>query len=105
MSIRRTAWMAANLPAGREIDARKLEQFVSAIAKLGTCGPEHVRQWFFAADPGAKALDKGFPVRIIDRSNQATIDVVTADARAVPRDEFEPPANLGRRTIREIINP
>jgi hypothetical protein len=104
-TLQSEAWMAANLPAWREINARKLEQFVSAIAKLGTCGPEHVRQWFFAADPGAKALDEGFPVRIIDRSNQVTIDIVTADARAVPRDEFEPPANLGPRTIREIINP
>jgi hypothetical protein len=99
------AWMAGNVPAWREISSRKLEQFVGAIAKLGTCGPEHVHQWFFAADSSAKALDEGFPVRIIDRSHRATIDVVAVEARAIPRDEFEPPANLGRRTVREIINP
>jgi hypothetical protein len=98
------AWLARNVPAWREINARKLEQFVGAIAKLGTCGPEHVHQWFFAADPAAKALDEGFPVRLIDRSHQATIDVVAADTRVVPRDEFEPPANLGQRMIRRILN-
>ena len=95
-------WVAPGLGAARELDARKLEQFAGAIAKAVACGPGDAAR---GVDPAWKLAAEGYPVRTIVPRSGVTLEVVTAESRAVPATEFQPPAGFARKTLREMMGP
>jgi hypothetical protein len=95
-------WMAPGLTLARELDLRKLEQFSTAMARVGPgCGPGQSGPP--GTDLGWKLAAEGYPVRTVQKEPGITVEVVQAESRALPAAEFQPPAGFARRTLRELM--
>ena len=51
---------------------------------------------------GQQATVAGYPVRTVERSG-TTVEVVKAESRAIPAEEFQPPAGFARKSLREVM--
>lgn len=94
-------WTASRITAWRELDPRKLERFMTTMAKAGCRTPQ--RHGFVGAGSSWRLSSEGYPVRAVDRSGSAgTIEVVKAESRSVALTEFQPPPGFLRKTFREM---
>jgi len=90
-------WIAPGISAWRELDARKVERFSIEIARLSACSEEgEVRR---LRDGSALKAREGFAVRTMVSNGGAAQEVVKAEQRAVPPEEFEPPSGFARAAL------
>jgi hypothetical protein len=92
-------WVAPALPVTRELDARKLEQFSTAMASAGGCGAGA------AGGDVWKLVGQGYPVRTVAAGGGPTVEVVRAESRAIPSSEFATPAGFARQPLAEFMAP
>ena len=97
-------WIAKGITAWSELDPGKLERIAAELGKLSGCGPSQKPQGLLGADPTWKLSKEGYPVRTVDRnSGGRTIEVVRAEHRTVPLEEFQPPSGFIRKTLLELM--
>jgi hypothetical protein len=98
-------WMAPGLQVARELDAKKLEQFTTALAKATPVCPGQAAGP--TGDPTWKLISEGFPVRTrvggSGPGGGVAVEVVKAESRAVAASEFQPPAGFARKTLRDMM--
>jgi hypothetical protein len=91
-------WIARDIGAWRELDARKVERFSMEIARLSACSEAgEVRR--FRDGAALKLAREGFAMRTVVANGGATQQVVKADQRPVPAEEFEPPNGFARSAL------
>ena len=96
-------WVARDLTAWRELDAKKLQRFGTEMAKIARCAPGQSRAGF-GHDQSMQLAIEGYPVRTVSKSGgKVTSEVVKAATRALPAAEFEPPAGFTRRGLRDMM--
>jgi hypothetical protein len=98
-------WMAPGLQVARELDAKKLEQFTTALAKAAPICPG--RAAGPGGDPTWKLISEGFPVRTRvgggGPGGGVAVEVVKAENRPVGAGEFQPPGGFARKTLRDMM--
>lgn len=95
-------WIAKGITAWRELDGKKLERFMAQMAKLAGC-PGQGRRVASGADQSWKLAGEGYPVRTVERRGGTMVEVVKAERRAIPAEEFQPPAGFARKSLREVM--
>jgi hypothetical protein len=97
-------WIAKGITAGQELNAQKLEQFMSLWKAMGgACGLGQGGRGLFMADPWLQLLREGYPVRIVATDGSYKNEVVKAESRAIPGAEFQVPAGFARKTFQETL--
>lgn len=91
-------WLARGLAAWRELDPARLQRMAGQMSQLAACSPGAVR----AGDAAVwRAMRDSYPVRVVDSSGTTT-EVVSAESRAIPPGEFQPPAGFTRKSLEGI---
>ena len=97
-------WIAKDIHAWKELDAKKLERLMTEFLKaVPRCGPAQARQGSFGRDQAWKLAGEGYPVRTVDRDGKTTMEVVKAESRTVSASEFQPPANFTKKTLSDMM--
>jgi hypothetical protein len=91
-------WIAPGIGAWRELDARKVERFSTEIARLSACS-EAGEARRFRDGTALKLAHEGFAVRTAVANGGATQEVLKAEQRPVPPEEFEPPSGFARAAL------
>jgi hypothetical protein len=98
-------WMAPSLQVARELDAKKLEQFTTALAKATPMCPGQAAGP--SGDPTWKLISEGFPVRTrvggSGPGGGVAVEVVKAETRSLGAGEFQPPGGFARKTLRDMM--
>jgi len=94
-------WVAKDIPMGKDLDVKKLEQFSTQMAKLAACTSQGQGN-LFHSDPIWKIANEGYPVRI-HSSDGRTVEVTKAESKAIPATEFQPPADFTKKTLQEVM--
>lgn len=91
-------WLARGLPAWREFDMQRLQQFMARMAAVEACSPGGGS---LAGTAGWRVVTEGYPVRVVDSSG-AVVEVVKAESRAISAAEFQPPPGFVRKAWRRM---
>ncbi|MBI3065802.1 MAG: DUF4412 domain-containing protein [Deltaproteobacteria bacterium] len=75
---------------------------MAQMAKLAGC-PGQGRRVASGADQSWKLAGEGYPVRTVERRGGTMVEVVKAERRAIPAEEFQPPAGFARKSLREVM--
>lgn len=89
-------WLAPGIAAWRELDGRKLERMMGALAR-GACG-----RGTRGDDLGWRIGAEGYPVRTVPRSGGA-VEVTRAQSQPLAATEFQPPPGFARTSMDQML--
>lgn len=92
-------WVAGDINLGTDVDMQRLKEFIGKLQVSRTTPPGAVLAEL------TELVDEGYPVKTINLISSVTKEVIQAERKSIPDEEFAAPKGYSQRALTEMVFP